>query len=41
MGDDAGKALSPVLGTCDAIIGVREKGQKLMGGEEVETAYNS
>lgn len=29
VGDDAGKALSPVLGTCDDIIGVSE-------GEEAE-----
>lgn len=39
-GDDAGKALSPVLGTCSNVISVSEgKRQELMGAEEVETAY--
>lgn len=37
-GDDAGKALGPVLGTCNEIIGASERRrQKLMGAEDVET----
>lgn len=41
-GDDAGKALSPVLGTCSNMISVSEgKRQKLRGAEEVETACYS
>lgn len=40
-GDDAGKALSPVLGTCSDILSVGEgKRQELMGAEEGETAYS-
>lgn len=36
LGDDAGKASGPVLGTCDA-VNVGERRKILMGAEGVET----